>query len=62
MPTEAELACREGRDYEPASVLLQRIRTERQAKEAAAGGRKVRGGRGDLRSKERRGRETRAER
>jgi type I restriction enzyme S subunit len=28
-PTEAELARREGRDYEPASVLLERIRTER---------------------------------
>ncbi len=29
VPTEAELARREGRDYEPASVLLERIRTER---------------------------------
>lgn len=28
--TEAELARREGRDYEPASVLLERIRTERE--------------------------------
>ena len=27
VPTEAELARREGRDYEPASVLLERIRT-----------------------------------
>ena len=26
VPTEAELACQEGRDYEPASVLLERIR------------------------------------
>jgi type I restriction enzyme S subunit len=30
VPTEAELARREGRDYEPASVLLDRIRSERQ--------------------------------
>lgn len=29
VPTEAELARREGREYEPASVLLERIRTER---------------------------------
>ncbi|MBI1814669.1 MAG: restriction endonuclease subunit S [Deltaproteobacteria bacterium] len=29
VPTEAELARREGRDYEPASVLLDRIRVER---------------------------------
>ena len=31
VPTEAELARREGRSYEPASVLLERIRTERHA-------------------------------
>ncbi len=31
VPTEAELARREGRDYEPASVLLDRIRAQRQA-------------------------------
>ena len=31
VPTEAELARREGRDYEPAGVLLERIRTERAA-------------------------------
>jgi type I restriction enzyme S subunit len=31
VPTEAELAKAEGRDYEPASVLLERIRTEREA-------------------------------
>jgi type I restriction enzyme S subunit len=30
VPTEAELARREGRDYEPASVLLDRIRAERE--------------------------------
>ncbi len=30
VPTEAELARREGRDYEPASALLERIRAERQ--------------------------------
>jgi hypothetical protein len=29
VPTEAELARREGRDYEPASVLLERFRAER---------------------------------
>jgi type I restriction enzyme, S subunit len=28
VPTEAELARREGREYEPASVLLERIRRE----------------------------------
>ena len=32
VPTEAELACQEGRDYEPADVLLQRILAERQAR------------------------------
>jgi type I restriction enzyme S subunit len=31
VPTEAELARKEGREYEPASVLLDRIRTQRQA-------------------------------
>jgi type I restriction enzyme S subunit len=31
VPIEAELARKEGRDYEPASVLLDRIRTSRQA-------------------------------
>jgi type I restriction enzyme S subunit len=31
VPTEAELARQEGREYEPASVLLERIRTERRA-------------------------------
>jgi len=31
VPTEAELARQEGRDYEPASVLLHRIRAERAA-------------------------------
>jgi len=30
VPTEAELARQEGRDYEPASKLLKRIRSERQ--------------------------------
>ena len=29
VPTEAELARREGREYEPASVLLERIKAER---------------------------------
>ena len=31
VPTEAELARKEGRDYEPASILLARIRREREA-------------------------------
>ena len=31
VPTEAELARREGREYEPASVLLERIRKERES-------------------------------
>ena len=30
VPTEAELARREGRDYEPASALLERIRSDRE--------------------------------
>jgi type I restriction enzyme S subunit len=34
VPTEAELARAEGRDYEPAAVLLDRIRQERQAQAA----------------------------
>src|SRR5207245_2306425 len=29
VPTEAELACREGREYEPASVLLERVTATR---------------------------------
>jgi len=33
VPTEAELARREGRDYEPAAVLLERVRAERTARE-----------------------------
>jgi hypothetical protein len=33
VPTEAELARREGREYEPASVLLERIRAERPAQD-----------------------------
>lgn len=32
VPTEAELACKEGRDYEPADVLLQGILEERKAR------------------------------
>lgn len=44
VPTEAELARREGRDYEPASVLLERIRAERETttEKAAASGRRKR--------------------
>ena len=34
VPTEAELARQEGRDYEPASVLLKRIRAESAKQEA----------------------------
>jgi type I restriction enzyme S subunit len=44
--TEAELARREGRDYEPASVLLERIRATRAAakgSERARAGRRRRG-------------------
>jgi type I restriction enzyme S subunit len=36
VPTEAELARREGRDYEPASILLERIRAESSAQPALA--------------------------
>ncbi len=39
VPTEAELARAEGRDYEPASVLLERILKERRKKWDEAGGR-----------------------
>jgi type I restriction enzyme S subunit len=44
VPIEAELARREGRDYEPASVLLERIRAEKadQAKSPPVSKRKVR--------------------
>ena len=35
VPTEAALACTEGRDYEPASVLLERIARERAEQERA---------------------------
>jgi type I restriction enzyme, S subunit len=41
VPTEAELARREGREYEPASVLLERIRAEK-AKNAETGAAKQR--------------------
>src|SRR5262249_39060555 len=36
VPTEAELARQEGRDYEPTAVLLERIRTERAQANGAA--------------------------
>ena len=39
VPTEAELARAEGRDYEPASVLLERILAERRRRFQEAGGR-----------------------
>ncbi|MDP2308622.1 MAG: restriction endonuclease subunit S [Pseudomonadota bacterium] len=38
VPTEAELARSEGRDYEPASVLVERILAERKAAWARSGG------------------------
>jgi type I restriction enzyme S subunit len=38
VPTEAEIARAEGRDYEPASVLLDRILAERRRRWAEAGG------------------------
>lgn len=46
VPTEAELARREGRDYEPASVLLERIRKERGQEAAPTRGRKRQSTRG----------------
>jgi type I restriction enzyme S subunit len=36
VPTEAELALREGRDYEPASVLLERVKREREMNATAS--------------------------
>jgi type I restriction enzyme S subunit len=44
VPTEAELARQEGRDYEPASVLLARIRTAREAQTDRPAPRRGRGG------------------
>lgn len=38
VPTEAELAMQEGREYEPASVLLERIRAERSGESVKNGG------------------------
>lgn len=42
VPTEAELARQEGRDYEPASVILERLAAEREARAAKAPARKRR--------------------
>jgi type I restriction enzyme S subunit len=39
VPTEAELAAKEGRDYEPASVLLERIRKAREQQKSTGIGR-----------------------
>jgi hypothetical protein len=39
VPTEAELAVEEGRDYEPASVLLERIQESRKQNKPAKSGR-----------------------
>ncbi len=36
VPTEAELARREGRSYEPANALLERIKTQRAERETGA--------------------------
>jgi hypothetical protein len=44
VPTEAELARRGGRAYEPASVLLERIRSERVHEPKRAGGKRARRG------------------
>jgi hypothetical protein len=35
VPTEAELARREGREYEPASVLLERIKKQREEEDSS---------------------------
>jgi hypothetical protein len=40
VPTEAELAAAEGRDYEPASVLLERIKESRKQNKSAKRGRR----------------------
>ena len=42
VPTEAELARREGREYEPASVLLERIKKERESRTSSKPERKMR--------------------
>ncbi len=47
VPTEAELARREGRDYEPASVLLERIKAERTVAEKQKKTKKKRGKKDD---------------
>ena len=36
VPTEAELARREGREYEPAGVLLERVRARREGEQKKA--------------------------
>ena len=43
MPTEAELARREGREYESAAVLLERIKKEREKAEKKQPGRGKKG-------------------
>jgi type I restriction enzyme S subunit len=43
VPTEAELAHREARSYEPASVLLARIKSDRESKQASQKVRRNRG-------------------
>lgn len=46
VPTEAELARREGREYEPASALLERVRAEREANQLGSRTRQRPGGSG----------------
>jgi type I restriction enzyme S subunit len=54
VPPEAELARRQGRDYEPASVLLERIRAERARSDTNPKPKRTRGGRGRVRKAGRR--------
>jgi type I restriction enzyme S subunit len=51
VPTEAEIARREGRDYEPASVLLERIRAEREAVVGQSSRLPKRGGKNSVRQR-----------
>src|SRR5437588_10494386 len=60
VPTEAELARREGREYEPASVLLERIRRERAAPRPPMLGEQLKGARGKAVAGGRAGRRARA--
>jgi type I restriction enzyme, S subunit len=59
VPTEAELARREGRSYEPASVLLERIRAERNGDKDIQNGSQTEGDTRPVRENERRSRRAR---